>query len=94
MRETNRRRKIQNEYNIANGITPQTISKKISSIIAIGKKYLEKNKKEEINKEKISKDIEKLTEQMLEHANNLEFEEANKVKEEIIKLQEVQKLLD
>ncbi|MGP1609006.1 MAG: excinuclease ABC subunit UvrB [Clostridium sp.] len=94
VRETNRRRKIQNEYNIANGITPQTISKKISSIIAIGKKYLEKNKKEEINKEKISKDIEKLTEQMLEFANNLEFEEANKVKEEIIKLQEVQKLLN
>lgn len=36
--ETKRRRKVQEEYNEAHGITPQTIQKSVRDLIAISKK--------------------------------------------------------
>ena len=59
--ETARRRSIQNEYNIANGITPQTRKKKVRDLIRISKK---------VEKEKVSlvdnKEIESMSAKELE----------------------------
>ncbi|MGN0912623.1 MAG: UvrB/UvrC motif-containing protein, partial [Alphaproteobacteria bacterium] len=76
--ETERRRKKQTEYNIAHGITPQTIKKSISSTL---KEMTETDfvKDETKDVEKI-KNIEKMTKEytklMKEAAQNLEFEQA------------------
>lgn len=78
LEETERRRKKQNEYNIAHGITPQTIKKSISSTL---KEMTETDfvKDETKDVEKI-KNIEKMTKEytklMKEAAQNLEFEQA------------------
>ena len=78
LEETERRRKKQTEYNIAHGITPQTIKKSISSTL---KEMTETDfvKDETKNVEKI-KNIEKMTKEytklMKEAAQNLEFEQA------------------
>ncbi len=78
LEETERRRKKQTEYNIAHGITPQTIKKSISSTL---KEMTETDfvKDESKDVEKI-KNIEKMTKEytklMKEAAQNLEFEQA------------------
>ena len=78
LEETERRRKKQTEYNIAHGITPQTIKKSISSTL---KEMTETDfvKDETKDIEKI-KNIEKMTKEytklMKEAAQNLEFEQA------------------
>lgn len=78
LEETERRRKKQTEYNIAHGITPQTIKKSISSTL---KEMTETDfvKDETKDVEKI-KNIEKMTKEytklMKEAAQNLEFEQA------------------
>ena len=78
LEETERRRKKQTEYNIAQGITPQTIKKSISSTL---KEMTETDfvKDETKDVEKI-KNIEKMTKEytklMKEAAQNLEFEQA------------------
>ena len=85
--ETNRRRKIQMQYNKEHGITPQTIKKDVrdsirATIVAeISEKYeLEENASvEEI--------INKLTEEMLKHAEKMEFEEAAKLRDKIKELE-------
>jgi len=93
IRETERRRKIQQEYNEENGITPKTIIKSIQDLI-----IREKIDKEEIQKGDIAvlkskynllqasdrkhyiRDLER---EMLEHAKNLEFEQAALLRDEI-----------
>ena len=78
LEETERRRKKQTEYNIAHGITPQTIKKSISSTL---KEMTETDfvKDETKDVEKI-KNIEKMTKEytklMKEAAQNVEFEQA------------------
>ena len=78
LEETERRRRKQTEYNIAHGITPQTIKKSISSTL---KEMTETDfvKDETKDVEKI-KNIEKMTKEytklMKEAAQNLEFEQA------------------
>ncbi len=84
--ETNRRRKIQNEYNIEHNITPKSIQKQIHDVI---KTYTTDDIKEEnTNKEHISKEdkITALTALMNTAAKNLEFERAAKYRDEIEKL--------
>ena len=76
--ETNRRRKKQSEYNLVNGITPQTIKKSISSTL---KEMTEtdfiKSDIEDTEKIKdIDKKIKEYTKLMREAAQNLEFEQA------------------
>lgn len=91
--ETNRRRKKQTEYNIANGITPQTIKKSISSTLkAMTETDFVKDDTQDLEKIKnIDKKIKEYTKLMKEAAQNLEFEQAmvyrDKLKElEIIAL--------
>ncbi len=88
--ETNRRRKIQSEYNKEHGITPMTIKKSVRDTIKativedIGAEY-------EIKKDEDIKDIiEKLTDEMLKHAGNMEFEKAAEIRD---KIKELEKLL-
>ncbi len=88
--ETNRRRKIQSQYNKVHNITPQTIKKSVRDTIKativedIGKEY-EVTKDEDINEI-----INKLTEQMLKHASCMEFEQAAELRD---KIKELEKLL-
>ncbi|WP_028828355.1 excinuclease ABC subunit UvrB [Proteocatella sphenisci] len=87
--ETNRRRAVQEQYNIDHNITPETIKKeirdKISTLVADeGKKY---NVKETIKSEKIEKEIIELTEKMFELAEQLKFEDAARVRDRIRELE-------
>lgn len=90
--ETTRRRKIQEDYNILNNITPTTIIKNIPKSISI--KYLDTNSNTKENnnaKEKISKEdkivlINQLEEEMREYAKDLNFEMAAQVRDAIIEL--------
>ena len=96
--ETERRRDIQKAYNNKNGIAPATIKKSVQDIlvrkIEDKKKATEfdveliKNRYNIINKNEKKKLIKELEEVMLEHAKNLNFEEAAFVRDEIIKLRE------
>ena len=86
IQETNRRRKIQMEYNKEHNITPQTINKGIRDTIKA-------TIIEEISTEyKISEDesvetiINRLTDEMLEHASKMEFEKAAELRDKIKEL--------
>ncbi len=85
--ETNRRRKIQEEYNEKHGITPQTIQKSIRDTIKAS--FVEDIKEQyNINKETDMKDIiEKLTDEMLKYATQMEFEKAAEIRDKIKELE-------
>ncbi len=97
--ETQRRRAIQQAYNTEHGITPTTIKKSVQDILV--RVQEEKKKAEEVNvqvmrdsfnivepkeRKKLIKALEK---EMLEHAKNLEFEEAAVLRDEIERLKEM-----
>ena len=89
--ETNRRRTIQEKYNKEHGITPQTIKKTIRDSIKatvvedISVEYkLEKD-------EDIKDIISKLTDEMLQHAAEMEFEKAAELRD---KIRELEKLIE
>ena len=89
--ETNRRRNKQIAYNKKNGITPQSIKKDISNILeSVYEKdsYTVKvdNQGFETKKKDIKSYISGLEKEMLEHASNLEFEEAAKIRDKIKKI--------
>lgn len=94
--ETNRRRKIQDEYNKAHGIIPKTIIKGVRDIIDMGassedkgKSRLEKKKAaKKLNATEREKLIEQYTREMKEAARSLEFEKAAYLRDEIKKLRE------
>ena len=89
--ETNRRRKIQMEYNKEHGITPKTISKSIRDSISISKpEDIEVEFKAE-TPEEIRNTINKLTDDMLKCATDMEFEKAAELRD---KIKELEKLLD
>lgn len=93
--ETNRRRQIQEEYNEAHGITPQTIRKAVRDLIKISK---EVKKEETIYAEKdlesmTKKELEKLAAQiqkkMKAAAAELNFEEAVILRDQMIEVKKV-----
>ena len=84
--ETNRRRKIQMEYNEAHGITPQTIKKSIRDTI---KASIVEETQEEYNLDKnttVEELITKLTDEMLKYAAAMEFEKAAELRDKIKEL--------
>ncbi len=89
--ETERRRKIQQEYNEAHGITPTTIRKKVSDLISISKEVaaeenrLEKDP-ESMSGEEIKKLIQKVEKQMKAAAAELNFEAAAQLRDQMIEL--------
>jgi len=103
--ETNRRRKLQTEYNEANGITPTTIYKSVeeimnaTSIADVRKRDLEKEdatflKVAEPVIRYMSNDqrkelLDQMTEEMLAAAKDLEFERAANLRDEIEKMKKL-----
>lgn len=86
--ETNRRRKIQMKYNEEHGITPQTIKKSIRDTI---KASVIEETQEEYKLDSnttIEELINKLTDEMLEHAAKMEFEKAAELRDKIKELAE------
>ena len=85
--ETNRRRKIQQEYNKEHGITPKTIQKSVRDVI---KASIIENAESKYN---ISKDesiediISKLTDEMLKCAQEMELERAAELRDQIKQLE-------
>ena len=88
--ETNRRRKIQQEYNEKHHITPKTINKSVRDSISItDAKDIEVEYKLE-KEEDIKETINKLTDEMLKYAADMEFEKAAELRD---KIKELEKLI-
>lgn len=87
--ETNRRRKIQMQYNKEHNIVPKTISKSVRDTIkatVLEDVSSEYNIKQDENIEEI---ITKLTDEMLKYASKMEFEKAAELRDKIKELQEL-----
>ena len=81
--ETNRRRKIQEAYNKEHNITPKTISKAIRETIKATYEADTPISKDIKPGETIEEVINRLTDEMLKYAQNLEFEKAAEVRDKI-----------
>ncbi len=81
--ETNRRRKIQSEYNVEHNITPKTIVKEISNTLEITKKV---DRTKDVKKQDIPEEIEKLKALMKIASANLDFERCIEIRDTIAKL--------
>ena len=88
--ETNRRRKIQQAYNQAHGITPVTIKKSIRDTIKATVVEDIKGKYDIDQNESLEDVIAKLTDEMLKHAANMEFEQAAELRDKIKELEKYQ----
>ncbi len=97
--ETERRRKKQEAYNLEHGITPRGIKKEIREII--DGVYRGEDVKPETNsgsaagetsgwmeEKALAKHLKELEAKMMEHAKNLDFEKAAKIREELMALRE------
>jgi excinuclease ABC subunit B len=100
MEETERRRTKQIAYNEEHGITPQTIQKAVADIMegaygpaaASARKFArvaeEAIQYASMKPDELAKKIKELEQQMFQHAQELEFEEAAKLRDEIHRIQE------
>ena len=95
--ETERRRKIQEEYNREHGITPTSIKKSVTDILSTiyeSDYYtvpLEENEEElDIAPEKIAQTINTLSKEMKEAAKSMEYETAAQKRDKIKKLRELE----
>ena len=79
--ETNRRRKIQNEYNLLHGITPKTISHETKNTLIISQKVSDSATLEELYDQ-----LSKITSAMKVAAGNLDFEKAIVLREQSAKI--------
>lgn len=79
--ETNRRRAIQQKFNLENNITPTSISHSVTNSLEITKKETV-----QISAKEIPNEIKRLTDLMQKAAGELDFELAIKLREQIIKL--------
>lgn len=92
LRETERRRKIQDEYNEQHGITPQTIKKKVRELISISKKVSKEmydmNVKdyESMSRKELEAVAKKLTKEMHTAAAELNFELAAELRDKLLEL--------
>jgi excinuclease ABC subunit B len=99
--ETRRRRKIQEEYNREHGITPQSIVKEVRTLLpeeeGISKEVQEVVELVEGLEEKVETKemwIERLTQEMKEAARRLEFEKAAILRDEILKIQSGNRVIE
>ena len=93
IKETCRRRQIQEAYNIQNNITPKTIIKDISEAIVVSKEIKEK---QENNKRlsiiEINELLDELEHKMFDAAKKLDFEQATILRDSIIELKKEYKI--
>ena len=93
--ETNRRRKIQEEYNEAHGITPQTIRKEVRDLISISKEVkkeetlLAEKDIESMSKKELEKMAAQIHKKMKAAAAELNFEEAVVLRDQLIEVKKV-----
>ena len=97
--ETSRRRDKQLAYNAAHGITPRTIEKKVADIMEgayagapVGSRQYARVAEQEIayaalTPQQMARKLKELERQMYDHARNLEFEAAARVRDQIRELQ-------
>ncbi len=95
LKETNRRRTIQDDYNKAHGITPESIKKEIRDIISLEadaeaskeEKRLQYAKEpESMTAKELKEEIARITKRMNKAAAELNFEEAAKLRDELKEL--------
>ncbi|MEE8615882.1 MAG: excinuclease ABC subunit UvrB [Roseateles sp.] len=95
--ETERRRAKQIAFNEAHGITPRSVQKRIKDLIdgvyseESGRddaKLLAAAQIEELSEKDLAKRMAQLERQMLEHARNLEFEQAARLRDQLAQLRE------
>jgi len=96
--ETERRRTKQIVFNAENGIVPRSVSKRVKDLI--DGVYSEKNAKDDLksatesaaiealSEKDLGKRIKQLEKQMLDHARNLEFEKAARIRDQLALLRE------
>tara|TARA_B100000686_G_scaffold305938_1_gene344883 strand:+ start:3469 stop:5463 length:1995 start_codon:yes stop_codon:yes gene_type:complete len=92
LKETDRRRKKQINWNKNNNIIPKSIEKNVSNIIEIDGKYKKetKNNYTEFKKDNMNKYIRELKKEMHNAAAELKFEEAAKIRDQILELQNIE----
>ncbi|MDO4617484.1 MAG: excinuclease ABC subunit UvrB [Lachnospiraceae bacterium] len=93
LEETARRRKAQEAYNKANGITPKTVQKSVRNLISISRDVAETEQRLEKDPESMSlKELEKLAKklekQMKAAAAELNFEQAAELRDKLLSLKE------
>lgn len=92
IRETERRRSVQVDYNEQHGITPQTIQKRVRDVIEATKvaeqkaEYLAEYKGAKLSKKERTSMLERLEKEMKEAAKNLQFERAAELRDAILEL--------
>jgi excinuclease ABC subunit B len=96
--ETERRRAKQMAFNEANGITPRGVVKQVRDLIdgvyseKAGKeaqdREIQRAKIEDMSERDVAKEIKRLEKLMMEHARNLEFEQAARVRDQLATLRE------
>ena len=99
--ETQRRRAKQVAHNLKNGITPRSIVKQIRDLIdgvysekagkeaeKLERDAMQRAQVEEMSEKDISREIKRLEKLMMEHARNLEFEKAARVRDQLAILKE------
>jgi excinuclease ABC subunit B len=89
--ETERRRRIQQEYNEEHNITPTTIQKSVRDLISVSKKVAQeelnfKKDPESMNKEELTKLIADIQKKMQRAAADLNFEAAAEYRDQMLQL--------
>ena len=97
--ETERRRAKQVAHNLAHGITPRSIVKQVRDLIdgvyseksgkeaeRLEQAAMQRAKVEDMSEKDIAREIKRLEKLMMEHARNLEFEKAARVRDELAQL--------
>ena len=100
--ETERRREKQQRYNEEHGITPQGLNKKVVDILALGQNIAKTKAKGrgkarsvvepdtvELTPKALQQKIHELEGQMMQHAQNLEFEEAAQIRDQLHQLRDL-----
>ena len=99
--ETERRRTRQVAHNVLHGITPRSIVKRVRDLIdgvysekagkeveRLAQHALQRAQVEDMSEKDMAREIKRLEKQMLEHARNLEFEQAAGLRDRLAKLKE------
>ncbi|MBV7454966.1 excinuclease ABC subunit UvrB [Acidovorax sp. sif1233] len=101
MGETERRRIKQIAHNEAHGITPRSIVKRVRDLIdgvysekagkdaeRLEQEAMQRAKVEDMSEKDVAREIKRLEKLMLEHARNLEFEQAARVRDQLTRLKD------